>query len=474
MASLIRSFYNECRYIIDSIGSPETKSVRATIEKLNELQRLTKYQFQTLQAKKSTRWKDFWRILLKDAEQLCKNGQPDLALEALNGAKESGLTSPWTEASRARAYEKLHQWPKALEIWGELTTCKNKDVKKIAIRELNNHQSKVNSLTSDLITTIQQSGNEAKFLPKITPTCLQELEDPILAEVASLQESKSLKLSAKILKKSIAAGLSTPTIKEKLAILLCTLERENEAIALWQSLLSSKNITVKRNAEKMLKQISNKFLNTLHKIISNAGQPILHLPDTTTMKLSELESSIIKEADALRNTRASNIALQVLDTSIKWGIDTDMIKAKKARTLLSMKKTEEACILLTPLLDSRNKKAREMAKNMLERHPEKAEKVKIDLEIEKIFSKIKNVDKAVDSAVEMLTDKVLDDPKNEQLHKALQEVAIRRSTLNAPKGQHFNELIDHRQKRAGLEAFLGTITKRYHNKSTKSPTDQSQ
>ncbi len=203
-------------------------------------------------------WKDFWRILLKDAEQLCKNGQPDLALEALNGAKESGLTSPWTEASRARAYEKLRQWPKALEIWGELTTSKNKDVKKIAIRELNNHQSKVNSLTSDLITTIQQSGNEAKFLPKITPTCLQELEDPILAEVASLQESKSLKLSAKILKKSIAAGLSTPTIKEKLAILLCTLEREHEAIALWQSLLSSQNITVKKNAERVLKQISKK------------------------------------------------------------------------------------------------------------------------------------------------------------------------------------------------------------------------
>ena len=474
MTSLIRSFYNECRYTVVSIGNPEAKSVRATIEKLNELQCLTKYQFQTLQTKRSTRWKGFWRILIKDAEKLREKEQADLALSVLNAAKDSGLKNPWIDASRAKTHEQVCQWPEALKIWNNLKSCKNKDVEKLAIKRLSNHENKVNTLIHNLDVVIQRSGKKAKFLPESSPICLQELEDPILAEVADLQDSKSVALSIRILKKSITAGLSTPLIKEKLASLLCDVKRESEAISMWQSLLSSKNITVKRNAEEMLKQISNKFLNTLRNIISNAGQPILHLPDTTTTKLSELESSIIKEADALRNARVSNIALQVLDTSIKWGIDTDMIKAKKARTLLSMKKTEEACILLTPLLDSRNKKAREMAKNMLERHPEKAEKVKIDLEIEKIFSKIKNVDKAVDLAVEMLTDKVLNDPKNEQLHKALQEVAIRRSTLNAPKGQNFNELIDHRQKRAGLEAFLGTITKRYQNKSIKSPTNQSQ
>ena len=143
MASLIRSFNNEFRYIVDSIWNPETKSLRETTEKLRKLQLSTKYQLRSLRVKKITRWKSFWRILLKDAEQLRKNGQADLALGVLNGAKESGLTNPWTEASRARTYDKLHQWPKALEIWDELTTCKNKDVKKIAIKELKNHQNKV-------------------------------------------------------------------------------------------------------------------------------------------------------------------------------------------------------------------------------------------------------------------------------------------------------------------------------------------
>lgn len=460
MASLIRSFYNEFRFIIDSIGNTETKSLRETTEKLRKLQRSTKYQLRSLRVKKITRWKSFWRILLKDAEQLRKNGQADLALEVLNGAKESGLTNPWTEASRAKAYEKLYQWPKALEIWDELTTCKNKDVKKIAIRELNNHQNKVNSLASDLITTIQQPGNEAKFLPKITPTCLQELEDPILAEVANLQESKSLKLSAKILKKSIAAGLSTPTIKEKLAILLCTLEREHEAIALWQSLLSSQNITVKKNAERVLKQISKRFLTKLRTIISSTGHPILNLPEIAPSILSELEPAIIKEADALRNAKLPDCSLQVLETSIKWGIDTDMIKVKKARTLLSMKKTEEACLLLTPLLESKNKKAKQIAQNLLKRHPKESQKIEVDLKVKSIFSKIKNKERAVKTAIQMLTDEILNDPKNEQLLIALQKVAVRGSTINGQKDQHFEELNKYRQEQAGLEVFIDTIEKR--------------
>ena len=466
MASLIRSFYIECRYLVDSVGNPAAKGIRATKEKLNELQGLTKYQFQTLKIKKSVHCEDFLKVLLKDAEKLRKKGQADLSLAVLSSAKDSGLTNPWIDATRARAFEQVSQWPEALKIWDELKSCINKDVKKLAIQELDNHANKVSALSLELNAAIKQSGKEAKFLPKSSPKCLQELEDPILTEVANLQKSQSLELSVSILKRSITAGLSTPLIKEKLASLLCDLKKESEAISLWQSLLTSKNITVQKNAEKKAKQMSNKFLTILHDLIRYAGQPILHLPETTSIRLSELESAIIKEADALRSARLPDISLQVLDTSIKWGINTDMIKAKKARTLLSMKRTNEAIILLTPLLDSRYKKARVMAQNMLKRHPEKAQKIKINLEIEKVFNKIDNNDQAVDSAIEMLTDKILEDPKNEQLHEALQEVAMKRSTLKDQKGQHFNELIDHRQKRAGLEAFLETITKRYQNKAT--------
>jgi|TARA_B100001939_G_scaffold317606_1_gene304370 hypothetical protein len=461
MTSPIKSFYEECRYIIDSIGNPDAKRIRETIEKLNRLQRLTKYQLRSLQIKKTAHWQDLWRTILKDTEQLRKNGQADLALEVLNGAKASGLTNPWTEASRAKTYEKLSQWPQALKIWAELKICKNKDVSRIAIKKLNSHASKINTFTFDLVTIIQDSGNKTRFLPKVTPTCLQELEDPILAEVAVLQESKSLELSAKILKKSIAAGLSTPRIREKLASLLCALERNNEAIVLWQSLLSSKNITVKSNAEKMLKRMSEKFLKQLRTIITNTGQPILHLPEIAPSTLSKLESAIIKEADALRNAKSSNCSLEILQTSIKWGVDTDMIKAKKARTLLSMKKNTKAVILLTSLLTSNSKKAKQIAHNLLARHPKEAEKAKIDLKLKKLFNKIKNDKAATKKAIEMLTDEILNDPKNEQLHRALQEIAAKQLILNAPKVRFFEELTQYNQERAGLEVFLEVIEKRY-------------
>ena len=283
-----------------------------------------------------------------------------------------------------------------MEIWNKLTTCENKDVKKIAIDELNNHQKKVTTLISDLNTIIQRSGKEAKFLPTSSPICLQELEDPILAEIANLQESRSLTLSIKILRKSIKAGLSTPSIQEKLASLICDKGREYETIKLWQSLLNSKNTDIKKNAEKMLKQLSNKFLDNLRNIISNAGQPIRHLPETVASNLSELEEPIIKESDALRNAKVSDLSLEILETSIKWGINTDTIKAKKARTLLSMKKTDEAIVLLTPLLDSNNKKAKTIAENIAKRHLKKVQEVKLNLKIEKIFREIKDNDKAID------------------------------------------------------------------------------
>ena len=474
MASPIRSFYNECRYIAHSIGNPEAKKLRKVTEELIGLQRSTRYQFKSLKFKKPILWKDFWRILLKDAEQLRKNGEADLALEILNGAKELGLMNSWTEASRARSYEKIYEWPEALEIWNKLTTCKNKDVKIIAINELDKHQKKVSTLMSDLNTIIQRSEKEAKFLPKSSPICLQELEDPILAEIANLQESQSLALSIKILRKSIKADLSTPLIKEKLASLLCDQGRETETVRLWQSLLNSKNINIKGNAEKMIKELSNKFLDKLRSTITNAGQPIRHLPETVASNLSELEKPIIKESDALRNAKVSDLSLEILEISIKWGINTDTIKAKKARTLLSMKKTDEAIVLLTPLLDSNNKKAKTMAENIAKRHLKKVQEVKINLKIEKIFKEIKDIDKAIDSAIEMLTDEVLDDPNNEQLHRALQKVAMRRLTFNDQNENYFQELIDHNQKRAGLEALLKALEKRSHNKATKSAANHSE
>ena len=463
MMPLIKSFYDECKYFIYSIGNPDAKRVRKTLKELNKLQKSTKYKLQSLQLGKTPRWKALWRLIIKDAAHLRKNGQASLALAVLNGAKESDLMNPWTEASRARTFEKLSQWREALEIWDQLKNCKNKDVSKIAIKELNNHPDKVNALMNDLNAIVQRSKYEAKFLSKATPTCMQELEEPILDEVASLKKSKSLELSVKILKKSISAGLCTPTIKEKLASLLCESEQENEAIALWLSLQSSQNISIKKNADKMIRRMTKKFLNKIRTMIRTAGQPILHLPEIAPSTLSELESAIIKEADALRNAKSQDCSLQVLETSIKWVIHSDVIKAKKGRTLLSMKKNNEAITLLTPLLESKNKKAQQIAQNLLKRYPEETQKTKIDLKVKGIFSKIKTKEKAIKIAIKMLTSEIMKDPQNKYLHIALQEVAVKQSTLNNQIDQSFDELNKHRQEQAGLTAFIETLEKHSKN-----------
>ena len=238
--------------------------------------------------------------------------------------------NPWTEASRARTFEKLSQWREALEIWDQLKNCKNKDVSKIAIKELNNHPDKVNALMNDLNVIVQRSKYEAKFLSKATPTCMQELEEPILDEVASLKKSKSLELSVKILKKASQQACVHRQSKRNSQPAMS--QTENEAIALWQSLQSSHNISVKKNADKMMRRMTKKFLNKISTIIRNAGQPILHLPEVAPSTLSELESAIIKEADALRNAKSPDCSLQVLETSIKWGIHSDVIKKKENST----------------------------------------------------------------------------------------------------------------------------------------------
>ena len=474
MTSPIRFFFGECRYIIHSIVNCEAKKIKETFKRLGKLQLSTNYQLESLRLKKITPWKSFWRVLLKDAEQLRKNGQADLSLAALNAAKDSGLTNPWIEASRAKSYEKLSQWPKALAIWDELSICKNKDVSRIAIKNLNNHPNKINALISNLNTVIHLSGNEARFLPQATPTCLQELEDPILAEVANLEESKSLKVSARILKNCIAAGLSSRLIKEKLASLLCELEQNKEAITLWQSLLNSKEIKIRTLSKKNLKRMSKKFLDRLRSIIERKGQPILHLPKTAPSTLSELESAIIKETDALRKAKSNDCSLLILETSIMWGIDTDMIKAKKARTLLSMKKYNEAVILLTPLLTSDNKKAKQIAQNLIKRCPKESQMTIINPKINNILRKADDSEKSIESTLELLADEILKDPKNDQLHKALQEVAMKRSRLNNYKNQQFKEeLTLYMQERAGLEAFLEIMEYRHSKKAIKSSTNQS-
>ena len=157
-----------------------------------------------------------------------------------------------------------------------------------------------------------------------------------------------------------------------------------------------------------------------------------------------------------------------------WGIDTDMIKAKKARTLLSMKKYNEAVILLTPLLTSDNKKAKQIAQNLIKRCPKESQMTIINPKINNILRKADDSEKSIESTLELLADEILKDPKNDQLHKALQEVAMKRSRLNNYKNQQFKEeLTLYMQEKAGLEAFLEIMEYRHSKKAIKSSTNQS-
>ena len=136
-----------------------------------------------------------------------------------------------------------------------------------------------------------------------------------------------------------------------------------------------------------------------------------------------------------------------------------MIKAKQNPTQLE--KNNKAVILLTSLLTSNSKKAKQIAHNLLARYPKEAEKAKIDLKIKKLFNKTIDNKAATKKAVEMLTDEILNDPKNEQLHRALQEIAAKQLKPNSTKIRPSEELTRYDQERAGLEAFLEEIEKRY-------------
>ena len=161
-----------------------------------------------------------------------------------------------------------------------------------------------------------------------------------------------------------------------------------------------------------------------------------------------------------------------LNTSIKHGLDTDLLKENQAKALLSRNRVNEAVSIWQSLLQSENKKARDSAQMNLDLHLKTGTQQDLVLKVNNLLLESSNKDKAFDTAIDLLTDALLQDPTSEILQKCFQEIAVKRANKNVPNNSIMPELINHQGSIAGLEAFLSSLEKRQQALLNQSPTNE--
>ena len=368
-----KDFWSSIKDSLLVMSNQEARQIKRLLEELIELQKQTEHPFQTLQNIDVRVWKELWKPLVKDATWLTNNGNPDLALSLLEQANLAGFTNPWTEESRAKTLAKLDRWEDALSIWTKLSKSNNKSIQEAAIKAIDDRldeRKRIDDFIVEMNQIIEQTGRKAKYFPDSAPLYLKQFQKPILAEATRFQKSELADVSLQILEASNKAGLRSPAIEEKRARCLLDLKRNNEAVQICETLLKSKNEDAKQSAQEMLKQQSERLLTKLQKILKVEELPSRHLPKKPPAELSKLEQPILKQTNDLLNKKKPVVSLRMLQTSINFGLCTDLIKGMEAKALHKKKNYSEAIQIWQALVQSDNPEVKQSAKTMLRQHSE--------------------------------------------------------------------------------------------------------
>ena len=363
------NFWRNTQKFITIFSSANKRLISDIRQDLEKIQNSTTYKLTTIHRTDIKSLKKLRKALLDDTNHLRINGYPELALTALEAAKNLNITSPELEVGRANSLAALNQHEKAIQIWQNQSSCnklKIRDEARNAIKIYEQNHNQASNLLHALETILDLEKIDQKYLPKIAPENLAILEYPVINEAIELRKTSKNKLSLQILNICSEAGLNSDLINDNKARALFNMGQKRDAIHIWQSLLSSKDEEVKDSAQKILSRLSKTLLASVKKSIANNDLPIHHLPDETPDDLSILGICILKEAIQLRKDKHEELSLQILETTTSSGFETDSINENKARALINVGRNVDAVNLLNELQSSKKDEIQKSATRLLQ------------------------------------------------------------------------------------------------------------
>ena len=388
--------------------------------------------------------------IINEAIELRKNNKNELSLKILEISSDAGLKTNLINENKARALFNMKNKREAVHIWQSLLSSQD-EVSRDSAQKI------LTRLSNDLLNSVKRviSNNNLPIhhLPNEIPQDLSKLGVCILKEAIKLREEKQNEISLKILDITASAGFETDSINENRARALINLNQNVDAVNLLTELLSSKNQNINKSSANILENLGVGLIEEIKKAMKIDGLIIDKVPGNEQKSIASLEKFILQQAIELRKNKRERLSLQILDLSVKAGLQTERIEDNRARAFANMKRYGEAVTIWNSLANSRNEQLQESAKIMIERFGAQGLQQQIMSEVDHILFHEGDQKQAID----LLTNAILQNPTDEKIQERLGQVAM--MDKEGDENQEFGELLIHRQTLAGFEAFITAIEK---------------
>lgn len=183
---------------------------------------------------------------LQEGIALREAGQAKLSLELLHAAEQAGLRSPWLLDNQARALVSLGQRQAAWQIWQRLLEHSDASVAQAAsgMAELQE-----TTLLNALGSLCAREGWGPRHLRDAGQGSLLER---VLQEIITARENHAAQLSLALAEETLAQGWHDPWLLDNQARALVHLQREAEALPIWEHLQRHQDANAASTASEMV------------------------------------------------------------------------------------------------------------------------------------------------------------------------------------------------------------------------------
>ncbi|QEY32396.1 hypothetical protein EVJ50_09400 [Synechococcus sp. RSCCF101] len=409
------------------------------------------------------------KAALDAAIALRESGQAEASLAMLEGCLEQGQRSPWLDDNRARALLALGRGEEAAAIWERLGASSDGAAAEAARSMLDLlERDRVQVLREQLQQLAAAAGKRLERVDAAEASRFADLERAVLEEAIQLRSDGAVELSLQLLEAAQTAGMQSPWLDDNRARALVILERQAEALAIWEGLAADGDDEVLRAmaSEMAVRQraaLLESLWRDLNQVLESEGQPAQHLVDPAPESLADVELPLLKEAIGLRERGDTALSLRLLEAAVAGGLQSGWIDDNRARALVDLERFSDAVALWEPLLASEQAPLRDAAAAMLELYGERGRVQAVLADVEQALSDASSSEDGFDRAAQLLTDALVEHPGCEVFVTRLQELATSKtSNRNEPvePGNDFPELRPHRMALAGFDAYLNALERR--------------
>jgi tetratricopeptide (TPR) repeat protein len=191
--------------------------------------------------------------LIQSAQRLLDEGQAHASLAILDGALERGDGDHWVQLRRARAIASLGRRKEALQIWQGLLGLGREKLAAAAQAEMNQcERAMLSELRQHFEVLARDHGWELRHLLLPDQADVPHFEFSMLQELIEAREAGVPELSLAMVDHAMSAGFENPWFSDNRARALVHLNRNVEAVAIWDSLASSDQSDVRAAAKEMI------------------------------------------------------------------------------------------------------------------------------------------------------------------------------------------------------------------------------